>query len=150
MSTLRFRRHQSTHQPGGRVGFWRSRTAAFGFTCAAAALASFPLLADTPAPPWGRGSAAEPCVVCHSLEADGPFRVAPNLFNIVGAEKAREREWFGYSVALLTKGGTWTEEDLDLYLADANAFAPGTTKSIRITDPQQRKEIVDFLKTLRK
>jgi len=99
-------------------------------------------------PPWGVDTAAGECVVCHSLEADGPFRVAPNLYGIVGAEKARARAWFAYSPALLTKGGTWTEADLDQFLADAGKFAPGSTKSIRVSDPQQRREIIDFLKTL--
>lgn len=101
-----------------------------------------------PGEPWGRGTAADSCVVCHSLERGGPFRVAPNLFGIVGAEKARDRDWYGYTAALRQKGGTWTEADLDQYLADASAFAPGTTKTIRITDPEERKQIIAFLKTL--
>ena len=99
-------------------------------------------------PPWGVDTAAGECVVCHSLEAGGPFRVAPNLNGIVGAEKARARAWYTYSPALLTKGGTWTEADLDQFLADAGKFAPGSTKSIRVSDPEQRREIIDFLKTL--
>lgn len=101
-----------------------------------------------PGEPWGVGTAAEPCVVCHSLEPGGPFRSAPNLYGIVGAEKARDREWYGYSLALLKSGGTWTEADLDAYLADAPAFAPGTRKAIRIDDAEQRARIIDFLRTL--
>jgi cytochrome c len=101
------------------------------------------------APPWGENTVAGGCVVCHSLEAGGPFRVAPNLYGIVGAEKARARDWYAYSPALLTKGGTWTEADLDLFLTDANAFAPGSKKSIRVSDPEQRHQIIDFLKTLK-
>ena len=99
-------------------------------------------------PPWGVDTAAGECVVCHSLEAGGPFRVAPNLNGIVGAEKARARAWYTYSPALLTKGGTWSEAELDGFLADAGKFAPGSTKSIRVSDPEQRREIIDFLKTL--
>ncbi len=98
------------------------------------------------AEPAGRGTAAEKCVVCHSIEAGGPFRYAPNLYGIVGAKKAREREWYGYSPALMKMGGVWSEEELDRYLADADEFAPGTTKTIKIQDPQERKEIVEFLK----
>ena len=53
---------------------------------------SGPLLADTfTQQAWGLDSAAGRCVVCHSLEKGGEFRVAPNLWDIVGAEKARER-----------------------------------------------------------
>lgn len=98
--------------------------------------------------PWGFDTVAGGCVVCHSLEPGGPFRVAPSLHGIVGAEKARARGWYTYSPALLTKGGTWTEAELDEFLADAGKFAPGSTKSIRIGDPEKRREIIDFLKTL--
>jgi cytochrome c2 len=33
-----------------------------------------------PDKPFGLDSPAGRCVVCHSLEKNGPFRVAPNLF----------------------------------------------------------------------
>jgi cytochrome c len=98
--------------------------------------------------PWGLDSPAGRCVVCHSLEKNGPFRVAPNLWNIVGAEKARERAWFAYSPGLIEMGGTWTPEELDHYLEDAAAFAPGSTKSIRIADPEERQAIIEFLEGL--
>ena len=99
--------------------------------------------------PWGADGPAGRCVVCHSLEKGGPFRVAPNLWNIVGAEKARDRAWYAYSPALIKRGGTWTEEELDSFLRDASAFAPGSTKSIRVPDPEERRAIIDFLKTLK-
>ena len=98
--------------------------------------------------PWGIDTIAGDCAVCHSLEAGGPFRVAPNLYGIVGAEKARARDWYAYSPALLAKGGTWTEAELDEFLADAGKFAPGSTKSIRVGDSEKRREIIDFLRTL--
>lgn len=108
-----------------------------------------PLMADSFTPtPWGLDTVAGRCVVCHSLEKGGEFRVAPNLWGIYGAEKARYRSWYNYSPALIEKGGTWTAEDLDLYLTDAAAFAPGSTKSIRVKDPVERQEIIDFLATL--
>ena len=99
--------------------------------------------------PWGLDSAAGRCVVCHSLEKGGEFRVAPNLWGIVGAEKARDRSWFNYSPALIEMGGTWSEEDIDLYLADAAAYAPGSTKSIRVKDPEERQKIIEFLEQLK-
>lgn len=116
----------------------------FGFSFLAGSL-----LADGYAPtPWGLDTPAGRCVVCHSLEKGGEFRVAPNLWGIVGAEKARDRSWYNYSPALIEYGGTWTVEDLDLFLADAEAFAPGSTKSIRVTNPEERAEIIEFLMQL--
>jgi cytochrome c2 len=99
--------------------------------------------------PWGLDSPAGRCVVCHSLEKNGEFRVAPNLWDIVGAEKARARKNYSYSTALLNKGGVWTAEEIDQFLADANKFLPGTTKSIKVTDAEERKQIIEFLKTLK-
>lgn len=105
--------------------------------------------ADTfPEQPWGADSAAGRCVVCHSLEKGGPFRVAPNLWNIVGSEKARDSHWYAYSPSLSKMGGTWTEEELDRFLENASAFAPGSTKSIRVADPAERQAIIDYLKKL--
>jgi cytochrome c len=101
-----------------------------------------------PNEPWGLGTPAAPCVVCHTLQAGEAFRYAPTLAGIVGAEKARERDWYGYSQALMTKGGVWTPDDLDAYLADANGFAPGTSKTIRIEDGLERARIIEFLGTL--
>lgn len=97
--------------------------------------------------PWGINSAAGRCVVCHSLEENGPHRVAPNLWGIIGAKKAA-KGWYNYSSALRAKGGVWTEEELDEFLADANQFALGSTKSIKVNDSVERKAIIDFLKKL--
>jgi len=95
--------------------------------------------------PVGRGGAADACVVCHSIEKNGPFRSAPPLWGIVGAPKARTR-WFGYSRALAHKGGVWTPEELDQYLADPDAFLPGTSKTLSgIPDPEQRAAIIALL-----
>lgn len=99
--------------------------------------------------PWGSDSPASDCVVCHSLEKSGEFRVAPNLWNIVGSEKARNRDWYSYSPGLIRAGGNWTEEDLDRFLENAQAFSPGSKKSIRVRDPNKRAEIIDFLGTLK-
>lgn len=98
--------------------------------------------------PWGLDTAAGRCVVCHSLEKGGEFRVAPNLWDIVGAEKARDQAWYNYSPALIKMGGTWSPEDLDQFLADASEFAPGSTKSIRVMDPEERETIIEFLESL--
>ncbi|WP_455201578.1 c-type cytochrome [Kaarinaea lacus] len=98
--------------------------------------------------PWGLDSPAGRCVVCHSLEKNGKFRVAPNLWGIVGADKARNRKTYSYSKALLNKGGVWSAEEIDQFIADANKFLPGTTKSIKVKDAEERKQIVEFLKTL--
>ena len=100
------------------------------------------------ADPTGRGGPANDCVVCHSVDRNGPLRSAPTLWEIVGASKARA-DWFSYSMALRKKGGAWTEEELDGYLANPSGFIPGTIKTLPpIKDPERRKQLIAYLKTL--
>ena len=100
------------------------------------------------AEPVGRDGPAGQCVVCHSLEKGGQQRVAPNLWGIVGAPKARSKG-YGYSIALAEASGTWTEQDLDRYLADPDKFLPGTKKTIAIPAADERAKIAEWLGTLR-
>jgi len=101
-----------------------------------------------PAEPAGLDSPAAGCVVCHSVERNGPLRVAPNLWGIVGDKKARF-DWYGYSPALANAEGDWTEEDLDAYLTDPDRYLPGTSKTlIGIADPDERAELIAYLATL--
>lgn len=98
--------------------------------------------------PVGLDSPASECIVCHSIERGGSLRVAPGLWGIVGDRKARF-PWYGYSKALATAGGDWTEDDLDAYLADPDGYLPGTSKTlIGISDPGERAELIAYLETL--
>ncbi len=101
------------------------------------------------AKPAGLDGPAGQCVVCHSVEKGGPMRVAPNLWGIVGAPKAREKG-YGYSAALASAGGVWTKEDLDRYLAAPDKFLPGTKKTISgLPNAKERAELITFLATLK-
>jgi cytochrome c2 len=101
------------------------------------------------AKPWGWDSPAGKCVVCHSLERGGHARVAPNLWGIVGAPKARAKG-YGYSLALAKAGGVWTEKDLEQYLAAPSRFLPGTSKTITgLPDVKERAKLIAFLATLK-
>jgi len=98
--------------------------------------------------PDGKGGPAADCVVCHSLSRNGPMRAAPTLAGIVGAPKARS-QWFAYSLALRKKGGVWSEDELDKFLANPSGFVPGTSKVLPpIKDPARRKALIAYLKTL--
>lgn len=102
--------------------------------------------ADKPA---GLDGPASQCVVCHSIEKNGPMRVAPNLWGIVGAPKARVKG-YGYSRALLEASGVWTEQELNEYLTAPGKFLPGTTKTLTgLPNPQERAQLIAFLATLK-
>ncbi len=96
--------------------------------------------------PVGADGPLRRCVVCHSIEKGGPLRVAPPLYGIVGAPKARAH-WYAYSAALRKAGGVWTEDDLDKFLTSPSKFLPGTAKTlIGVSDPRERADIIAALK----
>lgn len=85
------------------------------------------------------------CSGCHAAEPDAAAMAGPNLYGIVGA-KAGAVEGFPYSEALLASGLTWTETDLDAYLADPTGKIPGTTMVAgALTDPERRKAVIAWL-----
>ncbi len=98
--------------------------------------------------PMGWNGPAGQCVVCHNLEKGDSYRVGPNLWGIVGAPKGGSKG-FGYSHALATAGGVWTEQDLDRYLSNPTQFLPGTSKTISGLNSQERTKIIAFLAKLK-
>jgi len=56
------------------------------------------------------------CQACHTFEKGGPNRLGPNLWGIIGRPRASEAG-FNYSAAMKAKGGTWTYDDLNKFLA---------------------------------
>ena len=71
---------------------------------------------------------AKKCTTCHDLAKNGPDKVGPNLWDIVGNPMAA-RQGYKYSDALADLGGQWGYDELDAFLAKPRAFAPGTKMS---------------------
>src|SRR5260221_1609355 len=65
------------------------------------------------------------CTSCHTIDKAGPNRIGPNLHNIVGAPKAKHPDYV-YSKAMESKGGTWTYDDLNVYLYQPRDCVPGS------------------------
>src|SRR5690606_35719773 len=70
-------------------------------------------------------AAIEGCQECHSFET-GIHEGAPSLGDVFGREIGAT-PFRAYSQGLLETGGTWSAESLAAYIADPQAFAPGTT-----------------------
>ena len=84
------------------------------------------------------------CASCHTL-TDASNDLAPTLKGVVWRPLAVLRD-FNYSGALKRKGGSWSPDRLDDFLKDSQAFAPGNGMYFALTDPADRKAIVDYLK----
>lgn len=86
------------------------------------------------------------CRSCHTLEQGGGNRVGPNLYNVVGAILGT-REGFRYSSALLAKGGAWSYEALDAWLASPRDYIRGNKMAYAgLRKPEDRANMILYLR----
>lgn len=93
-------------------------------------------------------NSAKKCLACHSFEKNGPNKVGPNLFGVLDRDKA-SHGGFNYSAAMKSKGGKWTFDDLNQFLANPKAFVAGTSMSFAgLPRDTERADVIDYLRTL--
>jgi cytochrome c2 len=111
------------------------------FAVLVAALSAEPALAAT-----GQALFNDKCGDCHTV--DDTSYTAPTLKGVVG-RKVASLPGFAYSDALKAKGGVWTEDAISAFVADPNAYAPGTQMTANDPSADERKAIIDYLKTVK-
>lgn len=87
------------------------------------------------------------CAICHALEDSGPPRSGPSLAGLFG-RRAGTYPGYEFSDALDDSDVIWTEETVDLLFdIGPDKMFPGTKMPVqRLTDPQDRLDLVEFLK----
>lgn len=91
---------------------------------------------------------AKKCAACHTFNKGGPNRVGPNLWGVVERPKGTEGG-FNYSAALKGKGGNWSYDDLNKFLANPKGFVQGTNMQFAgINRASERADLINYLHTL--
>lgn len=105
-----------------------------------------PLLAS--ADPAAGQKDTKRCATCHTFTQGGPNKVGPNLWGVVGRKKGSE-PGFDYSAGMSAKGGTWTYEDLNHFLANPREFVSGTKMTFAgFKDVKDRANVIAYLRQL--
>jgi cytochrome c len=90
----------------------------------------------------GRDLYESRCFGCHSLDAN---RIGPLHLGVFG-RRAGSVAGFAYSPALRKAALVWDEATLDRWLANTQAVIPGTRMNFRVAIPEDRADIIAFLK----
>jgi|GEM_PF-355750 len=90
------------------------------------------------------------CAACHTIEKNGPVRLGPNLWGVVGRPVAKAAG-FSYSDGMKEKGekiGTWVPNELDIFLTKPENVVPGTRMIFPgLPDQQERADVIIYLNT---
>ncbi len=95
----------------------------------------------------GAKTAKKKCGTCHTFGSGEGHKVGPNLFGVMVRGRAAA-EGYRYSANMKAMGGSWSDADLDTFLADPKAFVKATKMSLKIKKEQERADLIAFVATL--
>jgi cytochrome c len=82
------------------------------------------------------------CTGCHALDTN---RTGPKLRTVYGRTSGTV-EGFPYSAALRKAQVVWDDRTLEGWLTDPDAFLPGNDMDFLVTRPEERKDLIAYLK----
>ena len=86
------------------------------------------------------------CSGCHGLDIN---KEGPRLRGVYGRKAASVAD-FEYSEALKKVAVGWDDVGVDKWLSDPDAMAPGTDMAFHVSDGEERKALIAYLKGLGK
>ena len=93
-------------------------------------------------PARGQALFEKRCVGCHSLAQN---REGPRLQGVFTRTSGSVDD-YAYSAALKKAKIVWDDQSLDKWLADPDALVPGNNMDFLVSKPQERKDLVSYLK----
>lgn len=106
-----------------------------------------------PAPPPGDAVAgkalfANRCAMCHGQEGQGGG-IGPRLKGVYGGKAASQPDQ-KYSAALTAAHPQWTAANLDAFLTKPQGYVPGTRMMATTPKPEDRRNLIAYLASLKK
>ena len=93
-------------------------------------------------------TAAKKCLTCHTFGKGEANKVGPNLWGVIGRERA-SHPGFNYSAAMKGKPGKWTIDDINHFITNPKGFVPGTSMSFAgVPRATERADIITYLNTV--
>lgn len=118
-------------------------------------LGALPLLGVAFAPAFaadesspGRKVFESRCVSCHESSPPSTATLGPSLAGIFG-RKAGSGSSGVHSRALVESGIVWNRGSLRSYLSDPGRAVPGTIMPMRVENPKELEDLLNYLETLR-
>jgi cytochrome c len=93
----------------------------------------------------GRDVFQRRCGGCHDTDRN---MEGPRLRGVYG-RRSGSIAGFGYSEGLKKAGVTWDQESLDKWLQGPEAMVPDTDMAFRLSDAEERRAVIAYLKSLR-
>lgn len=82
------------------------------------------------------------CTGCHAMTQD---REGPHLEGVYGRMSGRVHG-FDYSSALRNARVVWSDDTLDRWLTDPDAFVPGNNMDFHVANQQERADLIRYLR----
>ena len=116
-------------------------------TLVLAGLPSITAVAAESADP-GRKIFEQRCLSCHEGTPPSANTLGPSLVGIIGRKPGTGSSGV-HSRAAIESDMVWTRDSLRRYLSDPGREMPGTIMSVRVQDPKELDDLLNYLQTLR-